>query len=88
MVPDEIRDQGQDLTISAEQLCQFLTAAEIKVHQRASLIVTPLAPWIRKRKRSEPPLEEVTSGDEARYVELEERATKRMADEDSDYEPH
>ena len=30
-------------------------------------------------------LHQITSGDEARYAEQEERATKRMADEDSDY---
>jgi hypothetical protein len=41
---------------------------------------------VKKRKRSKTPPEEITSGDETRYVKQEERAAKRMADEDPDYE--
>jgi len=38
-----------------------------------------IGPGIRKRKRSETPPKEMTSGDEAGYVEEEERAAKRVA---------
>ncbi|KAF2004129.1 hypothetical protein P154DRAFT_519687 [Amniculicola lignicola CBS 123094] len=86
LVQDEIGDYNQELIVSTEQLCRFLTAAEVKVRQRGSLSKDSLAPGIKKRKRSQTPPEEITSGDEARYVEQEERAAKRMADDDSDYE--
>jgi hypothetical protein len=39
-----------------------------------------------KRKRSETPPEKITSDDEAKYVGLEERAAKRIADNDPDYD--
>ena len=40
---------------------------------------------IKKRKRLETPLEEITSTNEARYVEEEERAVKRIVEGDSNY---
>jgi len=45
-----------------------------------------LAPGLKKRKRSETPPDQITSGDEAIYAEQEEKAAKRMMQEDSDYE--
>jgi len=45
-----------------------------------------IGPGVKKRKRSETAPEEITSGDESRYIEQEERAAKRMADGDPDYE--
>jgi hypothetical protein len=47
---------------------------------------TGIAPGLKKRKRSEIPPDQITSGDEARYVKQEERAARRMADDDPDYE--
>jgi hypothetical protein len=44
-----------------------------------------IAPGLKKRKRSETPPDRITSGDEARYAEQEERAAKHMADDDPDY---
>ncbi|KAF2787667.1 hypothetical protein K505DRAFT_316306 [Melanomma pulvis-pyrius CBS 109.77] len=86
LVQEEIGTQDQELVIPAQQLCQFLTAAEVKVRQRGSLSKDPIPPGVKKRKRSETPPEEIASGDEARYVEEEKRAAKRIADDDLDYE--
>ncbi|ORX95175.1 hypothetical protein BCR34DRAFT_579473 [Clohesyomyces aquaticus] len=83
---NEIRGQDQELVVSAQQLCQYLTAAESKVQQAGSLGKHSIAPGVKKRKRSETPPEEIASGDEARYIKQEERAAKRMADEDPDFE--
>ena len=45
-----------------------------------------IAPGIRKRKRSETPPEEIAPSDEAKYVDDEERAAKRLTYDDPDYE--
>ena len=74
------------MVVSAQQLCQYLTTAETKVQQAGSLGMHSIAPGVKKRKRSETPAEEIASSDEARYIEQENRAAKRMADDDSDYE--
>lgn len=79
-------DWDQELTISSEQLCEYLTAAEAKVRQAGSLGQHSVAPGVKKRKRLETPPEEITASDEARYVEREERAAKRLAQNDPDYE--
>jgi hypothetical protein len=76
----------RELDISAQQLCEFLNAAEVKVRQKGSLSRDLLPVGVKKRKRSETPPEEIASADEARYVEQEERAAKRIAEGDSDYE--
>jgi len=78
-------DQAQELVISTKQLCQYLTAAETKGHQAGFLGKHSLAFGVKKRKRSETPPEEIALGDEARYTEQEERAAKRIADDDPDY---
>ena len=74
------------MIVSSEQLCQYLTAAESKVQQTESLGKHSIGPGVKKRKRSPTPQEEITSSDEARYAEREERAVKHMADDDPDYE--
>lgn len=86
LVQNEIGDQDEDLVVSAQQLCQFLSAAEIKSHQKGFLGKDPIAPGVKKRKRSESPIEEVASGDERRYVNQVERVAKRMAEVDPDYQ--
>ena len=86
LAKEEIGNQDQELVISAQQLCEFLTAAETKVRKRGSLSKDPIPPGVKKRKRSETPSEEIASNDEARYAEQEERAAKRTAENDSDYE--
>lgn len=60
--------------------------AESKVQQAGSLGKHSVAPGVKKRKRLETPLEEIASGDGVRYAEQEERAVKRIADTDPDYE--
>jgi hypothetical protein len=79
------------LVVSAEQLCQYLTAAETKVRKvqqlrSRSLGKHSIVPGLKKRKRSKTPPEQIASVDEARYVEQEQRAAKRIKDDDSDYE--
>jgi hypothetical protein len=82
----EIGEEDRELIVPSEQLCQYLAAAESKVQQTESLGKHSIGPGVRKRKRSPTPPEEITSSDEVRYVEREERAAKRMADDDPDYE--
>lgn len=82
----ETGDWDQELTISSEQLCDYLAAAEAKMRQAETLGQHSIAPGVKKRKRSETPPEEITAGDEARYKKREERAAKRSAQNDPDYE--
>ena len=56
------------------------------VGQLESLGEHSIASRLKKRKRSETPPDQITSSDEAKYVKQEERAAKRMADDDRDYE--
>ncbi|PVH92418.1 hypothetical protein DM02DRAFT_733711 [Periconia macrospinosa] len=86
LVQQEMGDWHQELTISSEQLCDYLAAAEAKMRQAGSLGQHSIGPGVKKRKRSETPPEEITAGDEARYIEREERAAKRLAQNDPDYE--
>ena len=79
-------DYDQELVVSPKELCEYLTIAETKIQQAESLGKHFIARGIKKRRRSETPLEEIVSGDEIRYMELEDRAVKRTADNDPDYE--
>lgn len=45
-----------------------------------------MPPGTKKRKRTLTPSERINSDDEAKYTELEERAAKRAAADDADYE--
>ena len=86
LAQQEIGDYDQELTVSSEQLCEYLTVAEAKMQAVESLGQHAIGPGVKKRKRSETPPEQIAPGDEARYRELEERAVKRLAENDSDYE--
>ncbi|KAF2787057.1 hypothetical protein K505DRAFT_288605 [Melanomma pulvis-pyrius CBS 109.77] len=81
----EMGDEDVEISISGIQLCKYLVAAERKVRRAQSLLSCSSAPEVKKRKRSETPPEEITSGDEARYVADEERAAKRTLSHDDDY---
>lgn len=72
--------------ISTRQLCEYLGAAETMVNRSESLGEHSVGLGIKKRKRSETPPDEITSNDEVRYVEQEERVAKRIAEDDLDYE--
>lgn len=54
------------------------------VRRSESLGEHSIGPGVKKRKRSETPPEEITSGDESRYIDQEERVAKRIADGDPD----
>ena len=60
--------------------------AETVAGQSESLGEHSVAPGVKKRQRSETPSEQIASDDEARYVEHEERAAKRVAEGEPDYE--
>jgi hypothetical protein len=82
----EIGDGDRELIITTQQLCEYLDVAETRVARLESLGKPSVAPGLTKRKRSETPPDQITSNDEARYVEQEERAAKRTAQQDQDYE--
>ncbi|KAK2765091.1 hypothetical protein FQN54_008790 [Arachnomyces sp. PD_36] len=86
LAEDEIGEEKRELVVSTQELCQYLAAAETKVQQLSSLGKHSIAPGVKKRKRSETPPDQITSGDEARYIEQEERTAKRVEGDDSDYE--
>lgn len=71
--------------MSTQQLCRYLAAAEDKTQGKRTLVKHSILSGVKKRKRSETPPERMASDDEMKYVELEERAAKRMADNDLDY---
>lgn len=71
--------------MSSQQLCHHLAAAEDRVQRRGTLAKHPFPPGIKKRKRSRTPPERMTSDDEAKYLEQEQRASKRIEDDDPDY---
>ena len=72
--------------MSTQELCQYLTTAEDKIQGRRALVKHSILPGVKKRKRSETPPERMASDDEARHAGQEERAAKRIADDDPDYE--
>jgi hypothetical protein len=72
--------------VSSQELCQYLDAAEDKIRRQNDLIHHTVVPGVKKRKRLETPPDEITTSDEEGYVDEEERATKRVADKDPDYE--
>ncbi|KAF2458011.1 hypothetical protein BDY21DRAFT_303212 [Lineolata rhizophorae] len=82
----EIADDAHELNVSTEQLCECLDSAETMMAQLDSLGEHKLAAGVKKRKRSETPPEEIGSADVARYIKLEDRTTKRLADKDPDYQ--
>lgn len=85
LVQRKVGDLDEDITISTRQLCEFLDTAEAKIYERESLSQDLIPFGVKKRKRPETPPEEMVSGDEARFVQLEERAAKRTAKDDPDY---
>jgi hypothetical protein len=77
--------EDQEILLSTQQLCRFLAIAEEKIKGRKELIRDSLI-GVKKRKRSDTPLERITSDDEAWYTNQEKRAAKHMAEDDPDYE--
>jgi hypothetical protein len=78
--------KGQEIIVSTQQLCQYLDAAEDKIRKQRILVKHSIPVGIKKRKRSETPPEKIVPDDEAKYTRLEQRAAKRIADSDPDYE--
>jgi hypothetical protein len=50
------------------------------------LVKHSILPGVKKRKRSETPPEKLASDDEAKYADEEVRASKRVKEDDHDYE--
>lgn len=86
LAEDVVQGEHQEIVVTTQQLCQFLNAAEDKIQGQRPLVKHSIRPGVKKRKRSETPSERMASGDETRYLEQEERAAKRMAENDPDYE--
>ena len=85
---DTIIGEDREIIVSTQELCQYLTAAEDKIRRQrqGTLLRHSISLGVKKRKRSETPPERTASDDEAKYAEREERAAKRMEDNDPDYE--
>ncbi|KAF2001250.1 hypothetical protein P154DRAFT_490637 [Amniculicola lignicola CBS 123094] len=81
----EMGDEDAEIFIPGIQLCQYLAAAESKAQRAQPLGKHSFVHEVKKRKRLETPPEEITAGDEARYAEDEQRATKRTVSHDHDY---
>ncbi|KAF2473708.1 uncharacterized protein BDR25DRAFT_311908 [Lindgomyces ingoldianus] len=82
---DVIHIEGLNVTVSGQDLCQYLAAAEAKLRGQRTLIKHSILPEVKKRKRSETLPETMVSDDEAKYKAEEERAVKRVADHDLNY---
>jgi hypothetical protein len=79
-----MRDEDIEVSISGRQLGEFSAAAESKSRRAQLSGEHSFARKVKKSKRSDTPPDEITSGDEARYMEQERRAAKRTADRDDD----
>jgi hypothetical protein len=56
----EIMDiEGQEINVSTQQLCQYLNAAEDKIRKQRTLVKHSIPLGVKKRKRSETPLEKI-----------------------------
>ncbi|OAL56152.1 hypothetical protein IQ07DRAFT_583540 [Pyrenochaeta sp. DS3sAY3a] len=86
LTKDEISSKEPDIFVSSKELCQYLDAAEHKMSRHDGLVKHTVVPGVKKRKRSATPPDEINTSDEERYIKEEERATKRVADRDADYE--
>jgi hypothetical protein len=81
-----IRGEGRDITVSSLELCQYIATTEDKIRRQRALVRHTIFPGVKKRKISETPPERIACDDEAKYAEQDERAAKRTADHDPDYE--
>ncbi|KAI9770759.1 MAG: hypothetical protein M1840_003009 [Geoglossum simile] len=86
LTEDLVGDEDQEILLPTQQLCQYLTAAEDEMRRRGMLVKNSLPPGMKKRKRSRTPPDKMTSDDEAKYVEREQKVAKCMSDDDPDYE--
>lgn len=73
------------MVISTQQLCEFLDLAEARMSVLKSFSSRPPTSQIQREWGSEPPPEELTLSDEARYVEDEKKVAKTIEDSDPDY---
>ena len=81
-----MKDENREIIVSAQQLCQFLTAAEDVTQNRKTFVEHSLRPGFRRRKRSETPPKKIASDNKKEYVQQEQKAFKRMEQDDPDYE--
>lgn len=73
--------------ISAEQLFVYLERAEDKAKRvkNGEGLVRSTKPWVRKRRRSSTPLEQLHLDREGKFVEQKERAAKKAIKDESSY---
>ncbi|KAF2799726.1 hypothetical protein K505DRAFT_332307 [Melanomma pulvis-pyrius CBS 109.77] len=58
---DAIKDENPEITVSSQQLCEYIAAAEDKIRRQSMLIKHSILPGVKKRKRSESPPETIAS---------------------------
>jgi hypothetical protein len=73
------------ISISFLSLCVYLDCAEIAQSSIKQGIKNPFRPNMEKRKRATTPPEELMPEDEAKFQQEEERASKWITRDDSDY---
>ena len=78
-------DLNQELAIFTQRLCEILRAEEVNIRRTESLSQDPVPSSVKKRKRSETPPENLVSSDEAKFVHLEKRTAKRIAENNPNY---
>ena len=71
--------------MSSQQLCEYLDAAENRFQRQKRVVKRSAPPGVKICKRSETPPETMASDDEANLVEQEQRAARRMSQDDPDY---
>lgn len=77
-----IRSEDREILLSAQELFQLLAATENRIRGQRKLVKHSILPGVKKRKRSET----VTSDDEGKYIEQEERADELEEGNDPDHE--
>ncbi|KAF2419687.1 hypothetical protein EJ08DRAFT_598800 [Tothia fuscella] len=82
----DIADREDELKISAQQLYEFLCAAETKTERGESRGEHSLPLGVEIEERESTPEEEIRSSDEMKYSRDEEKAAERVEKDDSDYE--
>lgn len=81
-------DLSQEITISSEQLCDYLQEAEARqaAYVRRVGSINNVRPGALKRRRTETPPDNTSSEDVSKY-EAVERDSKRGRIDDNDYSP-
>jgi hypothetical protein len=78
--------KGKRLLYPLRSFANILLLQKTRSNGKEALVRHSILPGVKKRKRLKTPPEMIAPGDEAKYIEQEERVAKRMADGDPDYQ--